>query len=73
MATDKNDILHRPSKGPFKNDVTGVGERRVAPKISDKNDKGRKGYMQIVSSPPKKIMLLFFACVWSPRQQLRFD
>ena len=73
MATDKNTILHRPSKGPFKNDVTGVGEGRVVPKISDKNDKGRKGYMQIVTLPPKKIVLLFFACFWSARQQLRFD
>ena len=60
MATDKNHILHRPSKGLFKNDVPGVGERRVAPKISDKNDKGRKGYMQIVSSPPKKNYVVIF-------------
>ena len=28
--------------------------------------------MQIVTSPPKKIMFLFFSCFWSSRQQLSF-
>ena len=59
-----------PLKGPLENDVTRVWGGRGCPKVVTKSDIGGRGYMQKVTSTPKKVRISFyFSLVFGQRSR----